>query len=400
MIRYLPALGEHEPTNGYGTGIEGAAIGVTNGLRTSWDDVRKIMRGAKDEVFKTTWFKDIVLRPAKSSICLFDSGLYSVFGLAKKNPSMDFAKFFDSYAPAYCEYINYVLKSVPKESGEHCFFVNLDTDFLLGLDRTRAFNDYLLKKVPEGRMVGTYHAADGKAYLDELIEKFDYIAVADSQKGVSFIDDAVALNYVQAACEYARNKKPSIKIHVLGRTDESLFEKVADLADTCDSSSYRFFGEPTKLFGTNLWLSDFWQGGFNYAFCGGIEKARTASVRPFSDMQYSALIVETLQLYSTLALASKYSRQVVRSNCPVRDAVDEMFGIDHSWWDASGGPGARYLAWKESTKFLKGKMRKVRDFEFLTEAAEGAIDFGATASEMTNKRKNDWTRQAPRPENF
>lgn len=28
MIRYLPALGEHEPTNGYGTGIEGAAIGV------------------------------------------------------------------------------------------------------------------------------------------------------------------------------------------------------------------------------------------------------------------------------------------------------------------------------------------------------------------------------------
>lgn|SRR5574344_106025 len=400
MIRYLPALGEHEPANGYGTGIEGAAIGVTNGLRTSWDDVRKIMRGVKDEIFKTTWFKDIVLRPAKETICLFDSGLYSVFGLAKKDKSMNFAKFFDSYAPAYRDYINYVLNNVSQESAAHCFFVNLDTDFLLGLEKTRAFNDMLLKNCPEGKIVGTYHAADGKEYLDELIEKFDYIAVADSQRGVNFDDDNVALNYVQGVCEYARNKKPSIKIHVLGRTDEGLFEKAANLADTCDSSSYRFFGEPTKLFGTNLWLSDFWQGGFNYGFCGGMEKGRTASVHPFTDMQYSALIVETLQLYSTLALASKYSRQIVRTNCPVRDALDDMFGIDHSWWDASGGTSARYLTCKESTKFEKGKQRKVRNFEFLTEAVEGAIDLGCTTSEFTNKRKNDWTREAPRPENF
>lgn len=399
MIRYLPALGEHSPTNGYGTGLEGAAIGVTNGLRTSWDDVRKIMRGNKD-VFQNTWFKDIVLRPAKSTICLFDSGLYSVFGLAKKDKSMNFSKFFDNYAPAYRDYINYVLNSVSQESAAHCFFVNLDTDFLLGLDKTRAFNDMLLKGCPEGRIVGTYHAADGKDYLDELIEKFDYIAVADSQRGVVFDDDEIALKYVQAVCEYARNKKPNIKIHVLGRTDEDLFLKAGNLADTCDSSSYRFFGEPSKLVGTNLWFNDFWQGGFNYGFCGGMEKGRTATVHPFSDMQYSALVVETMQIYSTLALASKYSRQVVRTNCPVRDAIDDMFGIDHKCWDASGGPAARYLLCKESMKFEKGKQRKVRNFEFLVEPVEGAVDLGSTISEFENKRKNDWTREAPRPKNF
>lgn len=399
MLRYLPALGEHSPTNGYGTGLEGAAIGVTNGLRTSWDDVRKIMKGSND-VFQNTWFKDVVMRPAEETICLFDSGLYSVFGLAKKDKSMDFAKFFGEYAPAYRDYINHVLRNVPAESAKHCFFVNLDTDFLLGLDKTRAFNDMLLKECPEGRIVGTYHAADGKAYLDELIEKFDYIAVADSQRGVNFDDDDVALSYVQAVCEYARTRKPDIKIHVLGRTDEDIFSRASNLADTCDSSSYRFFGEPTKLFGTELQLYDFWTGGFNYGFCGGMEKGRTSSVNPFSDMQYSALIVEALQLYSTLALASKYSPQIVRSNCPVRDALDDMFGIDHSWWKATGGPAARYLACKEETKFEKGKQRKVRSFKFLTEAVEGAIDLGCTTSEFTNKRKNDWTREAPRPENF
>jgi hypothetical protein len=105
MIRYLPALGEHEPTNGYGTGIEGAAIGVTNGLRTSWDDVRKIMRGAKDEVFKTTWFKDIVLRPAKSSICLFDTGFVLDFGVLKK-AVQEFVvdKFDHGFLNEYLEY--------------------------------------------------------------------------------------------------------------------------------------------------------------------------------------------------------------------------------------------------------------------------------------------------------
>ena len=219
MLRYLPALGEHEPLSGYGTGLTAAAIGVTSGLRTSWEDVRKIMRGS-NLLFNETWFKDIVRRPAPNSICLFDSGLYSVFGLVKKEPSFDLKKFFSSYAPAYKDYINYVLKSVPEGSAEHCFFVNLDTDFLFGLEKTREFNDMLLKNCPEGRIVGTYHAADGKKYLDELIEKFDYIAVADAPR---FEESKVSLKYAQAACEYIKNKRPEIKIHVLGKSGKEPF---------------------------------------------------------------------------------------------------------------------------------------------------------------------------------
>lgn len=398
MLKYLPALGEHEPLAGYGTGLEGAALGVTSGLRTSWDDVLKIMRGKGGDVFKCTWFKDIVLRPAADSLCLFDSGLYSVFGLAKKDPSMDLKGFFEKYAPAYKEYINHVLSSIPEESRKHCFFVNLDTDFLLGLEKTREFNDFLLKNCPEGKIVGTYHAADGKAYLDELIEKFDYIAIADALK---FVDDQVSLDYVQGICEYARNRKSNIKIHVLGRSDANLFRKVGCLANTCDSSSYRFFGEPTKLSGTKVNLSDFWRAGFDYGFCGGMEKVKSLSASGgMTDMQYSAMIVETLTLYSMICLVNRYSPQTVRENCPVRDVIDGFFGIPHHWWKADGGKSARYLKVIEKTKFEKGKTSKKKEFEFLTDFEEGCIDLGATFSEFANKRKNDWKREAPRPENF
>ena len=396
MLRYLPALGEHEPLSGYGTGLTAAALGVTSGLRTSWEDVRKIMRGS-DSVFNETWFKDIVMRPAEETICLFDSGLYSVFGLVQKDPSFDLEKFFRSYAPAYRDYINHVLRNVPAESVSHCFFVNLDTDFLFGLDKTREFNDMLLKGCPEGRIVGTYHAADGKAYLDELIEKFDYIAVADAPR---FEDGKISLKYAQAACEYIRNKRPEVKVHVLGKSGSEVFRALSGVATTCDSSSHRFFGEPSTIPGTELLFSDFWKGGFNYGFCGGMEKVKGFNSRPMSDMSYSALISETILLYALLASANQYVPQVVRSNCPVRDALDDMFGIDHSWWKATGGTAARYLTCKEETKFEKGKQRKVRSFKFLTEDVEGAIDLGCTISEFTNKRKNDWTREAPRPENF
>lgn len=396
MLRYLPALGEHEPLSGYGTGLTAAAIGVTSGLRTSWKDVRKIMRGS-NLLFNETWFKDIVRRPAPNSICLFDSGLYSVFGLVKKEPSFDLKKFFSSYAPAYKDYINYVLKSVPEGSAEHCFFVNLDTDFLFGLEKTREFNDMLLKNCPEGRIVGTYHAADGKKYLDELIEKFDYIAVADAPR---FEESKVSLKYAQAACEYIKNKRPEIKIHVLGKSGKEVFRALAGVATTCDSSSHRFFGEPGALPGTNLQFNDFWKGGFNYGFCGGMEKVKSFGTGVMSDMKYSALITETILLYCLVASANQYVPQSVRTNCPVRDALDDMFGVPHSWWDASGGPAARYLSCSERLVFEKGKSRKVRDFKFLVEAVEGAVDLGCTTSEFTNKRKNDWTREAPRPENF
>lgn len=400
MIQYLPALGEHEPLNGYGTGLEASAIGVTSGLRTSWNDVLRVSKGDKDSIFKPTWFKDIVFRPSETSLCLFDSGLYSVFGLVKKDPSMDLKKFFSNYAPAYKDYINFVMQSIPDKSQSHCFFVNLDTDFLLGLDKTREFNDLLLKNCPTGSIVGTYHAADGKKYLDELIEKFDYIAVADTQKGKSFENDDVALQYAQSACEYIKNKRPEIKIHVLGRTDELIFKTVGNLADTCDSSSYRFFGEPSKLLGTDLKLHDFWASNFNHNFCGGMEQARSLVGHPMSEMQYSALVTETLQLYTTLALANKYAPQVVRINCPVRDAIDDFFGIPHSWWTTAKETSARYLSYKEAFTYIDGKEKRTRHFEFLPEAVDGAIDLGSTVSQFIGKRKQDWTREAPRPSTF
>lgn len=396
MLRYLPALGEQGLT--HELGLIPAAVGVTNGLRTSWSDVTKLMKGNKTGLFKYTWLKDIILRPAESTIALFDSGLFSVFGLVKKDKSFDVAKFFESYAPAYRDYINLVMNEVPENSKKHCFFVNLDTEFLFGIEKTSQFNDMLLKNCPAGSIVGTYHAADGKKYLDELIEKFDFIAVAD---GHSFEDDTKALNYVQATCEYIKNKRPEIKIHVLGRSDTDLFKAVGNLADTCDSSSYRCFGDEEVLRETNLRFRDFWAAGLNYQFAGGLESAKVeAGGTELTEMQYSALVIELLKIYSFITALNKYSPQVMRSNCPVRDAMDDFFGVPHEWWDTTGGLGARYLLAETKCEMVKGKSKQVKISKFLTEPVEGSVDLGSLVSKYAGKRKQDWAREAPKPEGF
>lgn len=82
MLRYLPALGEVAPTNNLG--FVQPALGVTSGLCTSFNEVRKMMKGNTDNLFGYTWLKEIILRPAQNSICIFDSGLFSIFGMVKK----------------------------------------------------------------------------------------------------------------------------------------------------------------------------------------------------------------------------------------------------------------------------------------------------------------------------
>lgn len=396
MLRYLPALGETAPTSDLG--LIPAALGVTGGLRTSWSEVRRVMNGCTDNLFSYSWLKDVVLRPAHNTICIFDSGLFSVFGLAKKDPTLDLEKFFSKYAPAYRDYINLVLKEIPQQSAKDCYFVNLDTDFLLGLEKTSKFNDFLLSACPEKNLIGTYHAADGKKYLDELIEKFDYIALSENR---GFEDEGDYLKYVQASCEYIKNKKPEAKVHVLGRSNTYLFRAAGNLADTCDSSSFRCFGDELVLRETNLSYSEFWSEGLNYEFAGGIEKAKAmATGTEMTEMQYSALIIECLKLYSFLCAANKYSPQVMRTNCPVRDAMDDFFGIPHHWWNTTGGEGARYLVQEMRTVFNKGKSRQVKEFRFRTEPCEGAVDMGALCSEYMGKRKQDWAREATKPAGF
>ena len=396
MLRYLPALGETAPTSDLG--LIPAALGVTGGLRTSWSEVRKVMNGSTDNLFGYSWLKDVLYRPAGNTICIFDSGLFSVFGLVKKDKSFDLKSFFDRYAPAYKDYINWVLKEIPEESRSHCYFVNLDTDFLLGLEKTSGLNDFLLENCPMENLIGTYHAADGKKYLDELIEKFDYIALSENR---GFEDEDDYLKYIQAACEYIKNKKPNAKVHVLGRSNTWLFRAVSNLADTCDSSSFRCFGDEPVLRETNLSYRDFWSAGLNYEFAGGMEKAKVmASGIEMTEMQYSALIIESLKLYSFLCAINKYSPQVMRSNCPVRDAMDEFFGIPHEWWNTSGGPGARYLVPETKTVLVKGKLKQAKSFKFSTEPCEGAVDMGALTSEYMGKRKQDWAREAMKPAGF
>lgn len=398
MIQYLAALGEELPQSRLG--ITPLAIGITCGLMTSFDDVRRIMKGSKGEIFGKSWLKDIIFRPAENSICIFDSGLFSIFDMAMKNKNLDVDRLFQSYAPAYRDYINYVLSVIPAESKRHCFFVNLDTDFLLGLDKTRIFNEMLLRECPRENLICTYHAADGKKYLDELIEKFDYIAIAD---GMRFNDEGFALRYVQSVCEYIKNKRPEIKIHVLGKSKEPLFKIAADVADTCDSSSWRCFADIEKLNCNNVDMGGFWTAGFNYGFCGGLERIkRMTSGIPQTDMQYTQMMIEVLQLYDILSGANKYSPQVVRRDCPVRDAIDDMFGVPHSWWNTAGGDSVKCIKLKGVKSVVGG--RKIMDVEFMTSLPavkdDSILDIGQNWSDWCNKRKNDWCRRFQRPEDL
>lgn len=334
----------------------------------------------------------MIFRPAKNSICIFDSGLFTVFGMAKKDKNFDFGKFFQNYAPAYRDYINFILSKIPEESKKHVFFVNLDTDFILGLEQTRKFNEMLLSETSQENLVGTYHVGDGKKYFDELIEKFDYIAITDN---LAYNDSAFYIKYIQAACEYARNKKPDIKIHALGRSDTDIFKELGNLANTCDSSSYRCFGDEETLRETNLRFSEFWNSNLNFGFCGGIEKAKfEASGKIMTEMQYSALIIECLKLYSFMTAINKYSPQTVRSNCPVRNAMDEFFGIPSEWWNSSGGNSDRYLV------VNKGLDGKVKDLFFSSEPCENSVDMGSLVSEFVGKREHDWSRKAVKPINL
>lgn len=390
MLQYLPALGEQGPTSELG--LIPAALGVTSGLRTSWNEVRRLMKGGNtDNLFGYSWLKEVIMRPAKNSVCIFDSGLFTVFGMAKKDKNFDFGKFFKNYAPAYRDYINFILSKIPEESKKHVFFVNLDTDFILGLEQTKKFNEMLLSETNQENIIGTYHVGDGKKYLDELIEKFDYIAITDN---LAYNDSEFYIKYIQAACEYARNKKPDIKIHALGRSDTDIFKALGNLANTCDSSSYRCFGDEETLRETNLRFSEFWSSNLNFGFCGGIEKAKfEVSGKVMTEMQYSALIIECLKLYSFLTAINKYSAQVVRNNCPVRNAIDGFFGTPSSWWRCEGDSD-RYLV------VNKGSDGKVIESHFSTVPTENSFDMGSLVSEFVGNRESDWSRRALKPMNL
>lgn len=137
-----------------------------------------------------------------------------------------------------------------------CTCVEIDCQKLLGVNEAWWFRERMREKLPN-RQINVFHYEDGEMGLDRLIEFSDYIAFSVPElrilKPKTYKRDAIKL------ARYAKKRKPSIDIHMLGCTEYSMLPDIS-FCTTADSTS---------------WLSGVKYGYFH----DGIEKAHINTFR-------------------------------------------------------------------------------------------------------------------------
>ena len=154
-----------------------------------------------------------------------DSGLFTLMFGAGKDRVVD-----HDYLVAWQDkLIKFVIQNNLK-----CTCVEIDCQKLLGVEEAWFFRKRMRDLLPN-KQINVFHYEDGKYGFDRLIEFSDYIAISVPElrivKPKSYKKDAVNLAL------YAKKRKPSIDIHMLGCTEYSMLKDIA-FCTSADSTSW------------------------------------------------------------------------------------------------------------------------------------------------------------------
>lgn len=154
-----------------------------------------------------------------------DSGLFTLMFGAGKNRLVD----HDYIINWQDRLIKFVIQNQLK-----CSVVECDCQKLLGVDEAWFFRKRMRYLLPN-KQINVFHYEDGKEGLDRLIDFSDYIAFSVPElrilKPKTYKKDAINL------ARYAKKKKPSIDIHMLGCTEYSMLKDLS-FCTTADSTSW------------------------------------------------------------------------------------------------------------------------------------------------------------------
>lgn len=115
-----------------------------------------------------------------------------------------------------------------------CTCVEIDCQKVLGVEEAWFFRKRMKELLPN-RQINVFHYEDGKDGFDRLIDFSDYIAISVPElriiKPKTYKRDAIQL------AKYAKQKKPSIDIHMLGCTEYTMLKDIS-FCTTSDSTSW------------------------------------------------------------------------------------------------------------------------------------------------------------------
>lgn len=205
-------------------------LGVKYGLYTAFPFVERMIFGkeSKSPLIPLKWQKenpfDLIPQYITKTMrhCIQDSGLFTLmFGACKgKADESMINKWYDGL-------VQFTLDHSPNVT---C--VEVDCQKILGIDKAWEFRERIKNDLKGHRIINVFHLEDGQKGLDRLIEYAEYIAISVPELRVHHKKD-----YVIRLANYIKTKKPSIDIHLLGCTENSIL-KECRFCTSADSTSW------------------------------------------------------------------------------------------------------------------------------------------------------------------
>jgi hypothetical protein len=144
---------------------------------------------------------------------ILDSGLYTLmFGNHKLIIDKNM---IENYQHSYIRLI--------KENNISSIIVECDCQNLVGTEIAWKLRLELKEALPNNQIINVIHKFDGVKELDRMIEYADYIAMGYPEH--KHYDPKNCKNNITRLAHYIKNKKPQIKIHLLGCTDEEVLKR-------------------------------------------------------------------------------------------------------------------------------------------------------------------------------
>ena len=169
---------------------------------------------------------------------IMDSGLFTLmFGAHKGKRDKQFLMKWQ-----------YAMIDFVKQHDIKSSLVECDCQKVLGVEEAWQFRRIFRDAVPN-QIINVFHYEDGNSGLDRLIEFSDYLAISVPElrivKPKTYKEDVYRL-----AC-YVKNRKPSIKIHLLGCTEVKMLQQ-CNFCTTADSTSWQAVNRFGRILGNHV----------------------------------------------------------------------------------------------------------------------------------------------------
>lgn len=156
---------------------------------------------------------------------IMDSGLFTLmFGAhAGKRDK----RFMESWQESIVEFVH--------TTGYKGAVVEVDCQKVLGVREAWMLRKRMRKQI-NNEFINVYHAEDGEKGLDKLIEFSEYIAISVPELRAMKVPNLP--EYVKRQAAYILNKKPDIRIHLLGCTEKRIMQ-ACSFCYSSDSTSWQ-----------------------------------------------------------------------------------------------------------------------------------------------------------------